>query len=101
MLVMKIQFIKSATPFNYGYLPGEYLECNKALGKEFIELGVAIELDDDSNNLPDNLPAKDVFLKAGIMSMQELNEIATKEKLIAINGIGKKLAEQILNFLNK
>lgn len=96
---MKIKFTKIAVPIGYAYGADTELECNSATGKEFIELGYAIELESNSSNLPEDLPARDVLIDAGIESMEALKEIATPEGLIAIKGIGKKLAESIINYL--
>lgn len=96
---MKIKFTKITAPIGYAYGADAVLECNAALGKEFIELGYAIELESDKSTLPEDLPAKDVLIGAGIDSLDALKEIATPEGLIAIKGIGKKLADSIINYL--
>jgi hypothetical protein len=96
---MKIKFVKSAVPLGHAYASGAILDCNSTLGKEFIELGVAIELEDDSSTLPKDLPARDILILTGITSIDQLAGISTLEGLTAIKGIGKTLAVKILDFL--
>lgn len=97
---MKIQFVKSAVGHGYGYMTGAEVDCNKAWGKEMIELGLAIELDDSEGDLPVDFPGRRVLVENGFQSLQEVKRIATVDQLIEIKGIGKKLAEQIVEILN-
>lgn len=99
--IVKVRFIRSACGHGYGYIAGQELETNKAFGKELVELGLAIELEENTSNLPEDLPMRDVLIECGITDMAALEAIATQEGLVALNGIGKKSAENILKYLGK
>ena len=97
---MKIQFVKSTCGIGYAYLEGAKLDSSKAIGKEFIELGYAIELsDDEASDLPDDLPMRKQIVDAGITTLEALKEIATPEALEALKGIGEKSAKAIIDYL--
>lgn len=98
---MKIKFVKGPAGIGFGYAVGEMLDCGKPFGKEMVELGYAIELEESTSNLPEDLPMREVLIDAGIDSIEALNEIATPESLTALKGIGKKSADNILKYLNK
>ena len=94
---MKIQFVRPTSPIGYGYSDGQELVCAKAFGKEMIELGYAIELEEGNTDIPMDFPGRKVLEENGILSMAELKRIATVEHLTEIKGIGNKLAESIIN----
>lgn len=98
---MKIEFVKSAAGIGFAYSPGMQLDCAKPFGKEMIELGYAIELEEGTTDMPEDLPMREVLIAAGIDSIDAIKEIATPEKLEAIKGIGKKSAENIIKYLSK
>lgn len=98
---MKIRFTRSPVGIGYAYASGMELQCNKPFGKEMIELGYAIELEDSANgDLPDDFPARDVLIGLGV-TLEEVKALDTMEKLEALKGIGKKSAENILKYLAK
>lgn len=98
---MKIQFVKSTCGIGYAYMEGTTLDCGKAVGKEFIELGYAIELsDEEACTLPKAIPMREKLIEAGITTLDELKEIANIEALEALKGIGKKSAQSIIDFIN-
>lgn len=98
---MKIEFVKSAAGIGFAYSQGMQLDCGKPFGKEMVELGYAVELEEGSSNLPEDLPMREVLIAAGIDSIEALKEIASPEKLEALKGIGKKSAENIIKYLDK
>lgn len=97
---MKIEFVKNAASWGFAYMKGHELNCTRAFGKEMVELGLAIELDDADGDLPPDFPGRKTLLEYGIKSLDEVRRIATPEALQEIKGIGKKLAEQIIETLN-
>lgn len=77
------------------------LVCEKPFGKEMIELGVAIEIEElEGSDLPEDFPSRDVLINLGV-GLDEVKLLDTIEKLSALKGIGKKSAENILAYLAK
>jgi|GEM_PF-6585844 len=98
---MKIKFVKGTSGIGYAYFTNQELDCAKPFGKEMIELGYAVELEEGNTDMPSDLPMREVLIEAGIESLEALKEIATIENLVAIKGIGKKSAENIIKYLEK
>lgn len=97
---MKIEFVKNAAPYGFGYMMGAQLDCSRAFAKEMVELGLAIELDDVDGDLPADFPGRKALVDNGFKSIAEIKRIATIEALQEIKGIGKNLAAQIIETLN-
>jgi ERCC4-type nuclease len=95
---MKIQFTKPAIPLGYAYSDGDEVDVNKAFGKEMVNLGYAVELEEGDTDIPSNFPGRKILEANGILTMAEVKKIATIEHLAELKGIGKKTAEEIVAF---
>jgi hypothetical protein len=93
---MKIQIIRPTVQLNLAYSDPDVITVNKALGKELIELGYAIELEEGETELPADFPGRKILEENGFLTFAEIKRIATVEQLMEIKGIGKKLAENII-----
>jgi DNA uptake protein ComE-like DNA-binding protein len=90
-----IRFIRNTAGLGYGYMEGQEYEFTEGFADEMIELGVAISIKKDSE-LPTDFPGYRVLLENGITSYGALKKIATIDQLTELKGIGKKLAESII-----
>lgn len=93
-----IKFIRNTAGIGYGYMEGQEVEFAESLADEFIELGVAVGLKKTSG-LPSDFPGQRVLAENGFTTIEQLRKIGTVEQLIDIKGIGKKLAESIVERL--
>ena len=93
---MKIKFIKPASPIGFAYSDPQELDCTEAFGDEMIELGYAIKVQPGKGDLPHDFPGRKALVDNGFLTLDEVKKIATVEKLSELNGIGKKLGEQIV-----
>jgi len=98
---MKIKFIKNTGGIGYGYMEGTELDCTEAFGEEMIEIGMAVKVHRDPTSLPAELPARQILIDNGIETIEELKQITDPEVLMELKGIGKKVAQQIIDFVNK
>jgi DNA-directed RNA polymerase alpha subunit len=94
---MKIEFLKSPCGLGLGYFEGDQAEVKESLAKELINTGFA-KLVPDANKLPDDCPSREILEANGIQSVEALKKL-TIEDLTAVNGIGKKSAEKILEYV--
>lgn len=98
----KIQFTKSPTgKFNLAYFAGDVVEMPANQAEVLIEHDFAVEVTPEiypKDDLPPDVPARDKLLAAGVKSIEELKLF---DDLTEIPGVGKKLAEQIVAYLNK
>lgn len=94
-----IKFIRNTAGIGYGYMEGQEHEFPEGMADEFIELGVAIGLPKKTTGLAYDFPGQRVLAENGFTSYEELKRIGTVEQLIEIKGIGKKLAEAIVERL--
>ena len=93
-----VKFIRNTAGIGYGYMEGQEVEFNESLADEFIELGVAIGLKKTSG-LPADFPGLRVLSENGFTTIEQIRKIGTVEQLVEIKGIGKKLAESIVERL--
>jgi hypothetical protein len=99
MAKMKVVLTKPGPGVGLAYFAGDTVELEELQAKELIALGVAAlpDVDEDEvNTLPEDLPARDLLFKAGIKTKEDLKSI---EDFSALEGIGKKTAEKIENYL--
>lgn len=101
---IKITFIKSPTgSFNLAYFEGDSVEMPANQAKELMNAGVAKPFDINEDDpigvdLPMDIPARDLLIKQGIKTMDEL---LIYPDLTKIAGIGKQINKQIMNYLKK
>jgi hypothetical protein len=99
---MKIRFIKPATNLGYAYTDPDEIDVQKAFGKEMVELGYAIEIDETTpTDFPADFPGRKALEENGFESVKELERIADVESLKELKGIGQKLAEHIVQAYNE
>jgi len=98
---MKIKFIRPASPLGLAYSDPMEVTMPKAQAKEMVELGYAVELEEGDTDIPESFPGRKILEGNGFRSVAELKRIATVEALCEIDGIGKKMAENIINALNE
>lgn len=93
---MKIKFIKPAMPLGFAYAEGEQLDCLEPFGKELINSGFAIEVDNVQGALPADMPGREALIIAGFDSLDAVKECT---ELTEIKGIGKATAENIVAYI--
>ena len=98
---MKIQFIKPAASWGFGYVQGAEIDCSKAFGKEMIELGLAVEIEEGDTDIPHDFPGRKTLEDNGFTSLAEVRKIADPETLQEITGIGKGLSARIIEWFEK
>jgi NAD-dependent DNA ligase len=97
---MKIKFIKSGVGVGLAYFEGNTLDCNASLGNELIELGYAVGITTAPESLPADMPGRKLLIENGFETIQEVKPL-TIDQLTEIKGIGKKLAENIIKFIEQ
>lgn len=96
---MKIQFVKSPAGIGYAYFAGDVLVCEKPFGKEMMELGYAIEIEEPADgDLPPDFPSRQTLVKLGV-TLDEVKKLDSVEQLVALNGIGEASAKKIIEYL--
>ena len=98
---MKIEFVKNAASWGFGYMMGQQVDVMKAFGKEMIEMGLAIEIEEGDSDIPADFPGKKVLEDNGFESLAEVRKIAQPETLQEITGIGKGLSARIIEWFEK
>jgi hypothetical protein len=97
---MKIKFTKNAIGIGQAYFEGTEINCTEAFGNEMMELGYAIMINKISGTLPDDLPGRKILIANGFISLDEVKKL-NADDLTTLKGIGAKLAENIVSYLNK
>lgn len=97
---MQIKIVKSPAGIGYAYAPGECPDVPDAFGNELIEQGYAVALHRLKTMLPEDIPGRKVLVENEFESIDELRNL-TVDELMTIKGIGKKMAESIVNYLQK
>ena len=97
---MKVRWVKSGVGIGFGYLEGAESDMSKAQADELLELGYVVQLTSSPGNLPELLPGRKILIENGFLTINEVSKLSADE-LTTIKGIGKKLAENIVNFLNQ
>lgn len=95
---MRVKCIKNAAGIGLAYVAGKQYTVPEAVGKELLELGFAIPIENQSE-LPADFPGYKVLKENGFNTISELKEIGTIGELVCIKGIGEKLANQIVERL--
>jgi hypothetical protein len=93
---MKIQFTKPTIPLGYAYADGHIIDVAKPFGREMVNLGYAIELEEGNTDIPSDFPGRKILEENGILTLSEVKKIANTESLQELKGIGKKLAQDII-----
>ncbi len=92
-----VQFIKSGSPYGFGYSAGATgVILDKKQADELERLGV-LKIIEPPVTLPDDLPGRDKLIAAGFKSVEEINKISD---LTEVPGVGKVLAKQIVQYFN-
>jgi hypothetical protein len=97
---MKIKFKKPAVGF--AYFDGDIADIAPEAAAKLVDDGFAIIVpptEGDDNELPDNLPGRFILYKEGFKTLEDVKKII--ESLTEIKGIGKKLAAEIVEYLNQ
>ena len=95
---MKIEFTRNPAGINYAYFKGDQVDFPDALANEMIELGFAKLIHSKPTELPAEMPGRKVLIENGITTMDEVRKITDPETLMELKGIGKKVANQIIDF---
>jgi len=94
---MKVKWIKQGIGIGYGYFEGDEIDVNDSLAAELTELGYVVAIHTKPTELPENFPGRKVLIDNGFTTINEIKKLSVDD-LILIKGIGKKLAELIVNF---
>ena len=97
---MKIKFLHPVP--GYAYFAGDVCEINDSRGAKLIAQGAAFmipETEGTPNNLPENIPAREVLFENGLENMADVQNAI--ETLTDLNGIGKATAKKINAFVKK
>jgi len=95
---MRVKCIKNAAGIGFAYVAGKEYTVPQGVGKEMLELGFAIPLQNQSE-LPVDFPGYRVLKDNGFNTISELKQIGTVDELVVIKGIGERLASQIVERL--
>lgn len=87
----------------YAYFKDDVVELDVKVYEDLKQLKIVKEyteedIEEPETDLPADLPARDILIEAGINTMADLQGI---EDFTQINGIGKKFAGLISDFLKK
>jgi len=93
-----IKFTKSPTgEYGLGYFPGEMASFEDALATQLMEDGFAAPVEEeDTNQLPEDLPAFQSIFDFGIKTLDDLKKIVD---FTEIPGVGKATAQKITDYL--
>ena len=97
---MKVKINKPIQGFSY--FGGEVADLSSKICAPYVKSGQMViipETDDDTNNLPEDLPGRLILAKAGLETVEDVLKV--KETLQDIKGIGKMLASEIAKYLEK
>ena len=95
----KVKFRIAGGPAGLAYHAGEEAEFEDLQADELIRQGYCCLPEKDEqveNMLPEDLPAREVLFAAGVKTLDELSGI---DDLTSLEGVGKKTAEKIENYL--
>jgi len=104
MKLIKVKFIKPGNEVQMAHCIGDKVEMPELLALELSERGIIEPFNPTKEpqlDLPENLPARDLILAAGITTVEEVLLEIKGKTLTEIKGIGKRTAEQIEEFLTK
>ena len=98
---MKVKWVKSGVGIGFGYLEGTETTLSESQANELLELGYVVILNKElKTGLPEMLPGRKILIENGFTTIDEVSKLSADE-LTTIKGIGKKLAENIVKFLNQ
>lgn len=93
---MWVEFLKARQ--GYGYFAGNKANLDDETANKLINEGFVKPVSrPQESNLPHDLPGRTALISAGLLTKKEV--LAAKETLTDIKGIGEKLKEEILQFL--
>jgi hypothetical protein len=99
---VKIKFIQNnAAAFGLAYVRGEEADLGIPQAMTLIEAGIAVAIEEPvekESDLPENFPHRAKLVAADISLLEVM--LADEEKLLKIQGIGKKAAADILEFIS-
>ena len=98
---IKVIFLKNAIGVGLAYFKDDVAFLNPPSYDDLFDMGYVEKYDGDAPNdgsLPFDIPGHQKLITAGFES---LDEIAKVEDLTIIQGIGKVLSKQILEYINK
>ena len=98
---IKVIFLKNAIGVGLAYFKDDVAFLNPPAYDDLFDMGYVEKYDGDVPNdgsLPFDIPGIQKLIKAGFES---LDEIAKVEDLTIIQGIGKVLSKQIIEYINK
>jgi len=98
---MKIEFVKNTGGIGYAYMEGQQFDFPEAFAIEMVELGYARIINQAKTELPEDLPARKILIENGITTIAELKRITDPATLTELKGIGPKVAQQIIDFVNR
>lgn len=97
---MKVRWVKSGVGIGFGHLEGEEINISEAQANELLELGYVVILSKSADSLPDNMPGRKILVDHGFETLDEVKKLTTDD-LTSLKGIGIKLAESIISFIEK
>ncbi len=98
MKLIKVKFIKQGGIVGMAHWLGDVVEMPEIMAIELQERGIVEKFNpanEPATDLPENLPARDLILEAGITTIEEVLMEIEAGTLTAIKGIGKVTATQI------
>jgi hypothetical protein len=103
MSTVKTIFIQNAAGAGYGYFKGVVADLDSKAHDDLVKLKIAraydkaIDEPTPINDIPADIPGYKIIIASGFTSLSDLN--SSKENLTELNGIGNKLAKQIIEYL--
>jgi predicted flap endonuclease-1-like 5' DNA nuclease len=116
---IKVEILKGLCGNGFGYIAGQVVAIPEDQAIDFIDKGWAkvdasntkqeedsfeakadtpeVQVHDAADELPESMPCKDLLIAEGL---ETLAQIAAFDDLTKIKGIGKKTAEQILEYID-